>query len=214
MNWWSREPLTSRLINRRTEQSTTRRSLAFRASRGGATAAVVLFPVLVFGGCGAQDQAGDSAESPATTASDSRSVGTSWRPSDTASGPAGGTGDAGEEAPALDGVLPAAADPQAAVEPARAALAAWARPDLPHSQWWAGFSPYLSERGVAAYEATDPTVIPALQVAGPARLAPPDESGQTVVDVTTSQGVFGVQMVWVGDGWAVDRFYFPGSPRE
>lgn len=160
-------------------------------------------------GCGAEDSAGDSTESPAPSASGSASVGTSWTPptADT------GSGAASEGEPALDGVLPAAADPADAVAPAKAALTAWARPGLGQVEWWAGFSPYLSDSALVAYEATDPATIPPLEVTGPAKLAPADDTGQTIVTVTTTGGVFGVQMVWTADGWAVDRLYFPDAPR-
>ena len=64
-----------------------------------------------------------------------------------------------------------------------------------------------------AVEATDPAAIPPLEVTGPAKLAPPDDTGRTIVNVTTTFGVFGVQMVWTADGWAVDRLYFPDAQR-
>lgn len=164
-------------------------------------------------GCGAEDGAGDSTESTAPSASESASVGTSWTPpADDAAGTIG-NGAEGEGEPALDGVLPAAADPEDAVAPAKSALTAWARPGLGQVEWWAGFSPYLSESALVAYEATDPATIPPVEVTGPAKLAPADDTGQTIVNVTTTGGVFGVQMVWTADGWAVDRLYFPDAPR-
>lgn len=202
----SREP------NRPHQQAPARRSTIRRAN----TALLVGLVAVALVGCGAQEGASDSTESPTPGASESASVGTSWTPPGSTYGSNGsevGTGGESGE-PALDGVLPAAADPDEAVEPARAALSAWARPDLSHTEWWAAFAPYLSDRGLAAYEATDPTTIPVLQVTGPARLAPADATGQTIVDVTTTAGVFGVQMVWTADGWAVDRLYFPDTPRD
>lgn len=175
----------------------------------GAAAAVVGL-ALALSGCGANGEraVGDSTESP--TAEASVSVGTSWTPgAGSGSDPSGSS----SGAPALDGVLPAAADPADAVAPAQAALTAWARPDLGAVQWWDGFSPFLSDRGLQAYEATDPSTIPALQVTGPASLAPANASGLTLVDVPTTAGLFGVQVVWSADGWAVDRIYFPDTPR-
>lgn len=175
-----------------------------------AASALTALLTAALAGCGTENGAGDSTESPAPSASGSASVGTSWTPpSDDAGSP--GASESGESA--LDGVLPAAADPEDAIAPAKSALTAWARPGLGHVEWWAGFSPYLSDSALVAYEATDPASIPPVEVTGPAKLAPTDDTGRTIVNVTTTFGVFGVQMVWTADGWAVDRLYFPDAQR-
>jgi hypothetical protein len=71
---------------------------------------------------------------------------------------------------------------------AAAALAAFARPDLDHSAWWEGFSPFLAPAAAAGYVATDPVNIPVSQVTGPARLLEEDSPYLARVRVPTDAG--------------------------
>lgn len=183
---------------------------------------------LVLAACGSSDdEAGDptgspSSQSPASSVSDPAGSPSSGLPSTTATPSAAPTATSPQ-----DGIRPEGTDPSTAIEPAVLALMTWGRPTVAYDQWWAELSPFLDDRALEAYVATDPTVLPDIAAsidmsAAPATLAPETGSGHVVVDVPSTAGVFGVQMTWSSDpetpqrraGWLVDRIYFPDSPRE
>lgn len=93
-----------------------------------------------------------------------------------------------------------------ALEVATAAMTAWARPDLPYDQWWAGLATYLTPGAREVVALTDPANIP-VTVAGAATL--PDE-GDTAyvgwVSFDTDDGTWWVLVAWQETGtWLVDR---------
>lgn len=95
---------------------------------------------------------------------------------------------------------------QAVLEVAMAALQAWARPDLPHDQWWSGLSGYLTAGARDVVVLTDPANIPVTSIAA---VSLPDE-GQTAyvgwVAAETNDGPWWVLVAWQPDGtWLVDR---------
>lgn len=95
---------------------------------------------------------------------------------------------------------------QAVLEVATAALQAWARPDLPHDQWWSGLSGYLTAGARDVVVLTDPANIPVTSIAA---VSLPDE-GQTAyvgwVAAETNDGPWWVLVAWQPDGtWLVDR---------
>ena len=55
---------------------------------------------------------------------------------------------------------------QSAIETARAAVLAWARPDLSYDAWWAGLQPFLTEGGKKSFASVDPQLVPASDVVG------------------------------------------------
>lgn len=95
---------------------------------------------------------------------------------------------------------------RAALDVAMAAMQAWARPDLPHEQWWAGLQGYLSPGAREVVVMTDPANIPVTTVTD---VQLPDE-GETAyvgwVEADTDDGPWWVLVACQPDGsWLVDR---------
>lgn len=93
-----------------------------------------------------------------------------------------------------------------ALDLAVAALAAWARPDLPHDQWWAGLAGYLTAGAREVITMTDPANIPVTSVEA---VELPDEGDTAYVGwiaAQTNDGTWWVLVAWQPDGtWLVDR---------
>ncbi|MFS3130637.1 hypothetical protein ACLM5J_19705 [Nocardioides sp. Bht2] len=92
-------------------------------------------------------------------------------------------------------------------------LRSWARPDLRYAEWWAGIEPLMNAQGKQAYAATDPALVPDLDVTGAAKVEPGTVATSAFVWIPTSEGRFGLQMSRVTESaaWLVGRIYFPGS---
>ncbi|MGY1639998.1 hypothetical protein ACI782_02560 [Geodermatophilus sp. SYSU D00703] len=115
-----------------------------------------------------------------------------------------------------DAALPAPPPPpveddasqQGALDAAKAAVTAFARPALDPGQWWAELVPLLSPAAAAAYEGTDPQAVPASAVTGPPRPTPSVSAYLSTVLVPTDAGEYAVLLVREGDGspWLVERF--------
>lgn len=67
-------------------------------------------------------------------------------------------------------------------------VAAWARPDLPGGQWWAGISGFVATSAAAGFRSTDPTMVPATAVTGPAAVVGTATGAQVSVAVPTDAG--------------------------
>jgi hypothetical protein len=96
---------------------------------------------------------------------------------------------------------------------AAAALTAFARPDLDHSAWWEGFSPFLAPAAAPGYVATDPVNIPVSQVTGPARLLEEDSPYLARVRVPTDAGPHDVLLsrTDAAAGWLVEQIIPAGA---
>lgn len=70
------------------------------------------------------------------------------------------------------------------------AMSVFARPDLPHEQWWAELEPLLSPAAVMAYRTVDPSSVPATRVTGEAALPQWDTPRIARVSVPTDAGVY------------------------
>jgi hypothetical protein len=94
----------------------------------------------------------------------------------------------------------------AALDLAARAIEAWARPDLPYEQWWAGLAGYLTPGAREVVALTDPANIPVTSVAG---VELPDEGDTAYVgwiSADTNDGTWWVLVAWQADGtWLVDR---------
>lgn len=103
-------------------------------------------------------------------------------------------------------------DPVAA---ARTALQTWARPDLTYDQWWDGLEPLLNPQGRQDYAATDPSVIPQLEITGKGRLEAQSVDTSATVWFSTSAGKYGVRLARQTSThpWLMARIYFPTSPQ-
>lgn len=77
-----------------------------------------------------------------------------------------------------------------AIATAEAAMAAFARSDLPVAEWWAGLAPFLSANAAVAYQTVDPSTVPASEVTGPGELPNWDTPGVARVGVPTDVGVY------------------------
>ncbi|WP_028471528.1 hypothetical protein [Nocardioides alkalitolerans] len=110
------------------------------------------------------------------------------------------------------------APPQAqdAVTVAGQWLELWARPQVGYAQWWADLEPLMTPAGQQAYVATDPTLVPALEILDAGTLDPQTVDTSAVVRFTTGQGVFKVRLSRTGSqaGWKVGRVYFPDQEPD
>ena len=104
------------------------------------------------------------------------------------------------------------ASAEAARAAATAGMAAFARPDLPYDQWWAGLEPLLSSQAAQAYRPVDPAQIPATEVTGEANLPAWDTPRVARVGVPTDAGVYLVivSRSEADPSWRVERL----SPPE
>ena len=96
-------------------------------------------------------------------------------------------------------------------------LQTWARPRLSYEQWWAELRPLLSTSAQQDYAATDPSVIPPLQVLDEEPEVVEESDVWARVAVATTEGRFEVEMTRSAvaaqsqGGWQAARIYFPRS---
>ena len=100
-------------------------------------------------------------------------------------------------------------------------LQTWARPRLSYEQWWAALAPLLSTSAQQDYAATDPSLIPPLQVLDETPEVVDESDVWARVAVATTEGRFEVEMTRSavsaesdggrGGGWQAARIYFPQS---
>lgn len=104
-----------------------------------------------------------------------------------------------------------AAAEAAALKAATAALAAFARSDLSHEQWWAQLRPHLSQEAAETYVYTDPINVPVSAVTGAATALESSSAYLALVDVGTDVGTYQVLMVRAdGDApWLAQEFAPP-----
>lgn len=115
--------------------------------------------------------------------------------------------------PPVDGataepVPEAAADSQAAaISAAVDALTAYARPGLSYQEWINGLYPHLTQAGAAAYEDTDPALIPVNQVTGAGTILPASTEVALIVQVPTNAGLYNVSVSRSSPdaAWLADR---------
>lgn len=100
-----------------------------------------------------------------------------------------------------------------AEEVASAALAAFARPDLDHTEWWATVGPFFTTQAQQAYFYVLPENIPVREVTGPATLVDDTSAYVAVVDVPTDIGPYRVtlQRLDAETPWLVTDFDPPAS---
>jgi len=99
----------------------------------------------------------------------------------------------------------------AAVNAAKAALTAFARPRLDHDTWWAGLEPLLTPEAAQDYAYVDPANVPVTAVTGPGRLIDSTSAYVAHVAFTTDAGTYTV-VVSRADGaapWLTSRITPP-----
>lgn len=86
----------------------------------------------------------------------------------------------------------------------------YAQPDLGANAWWADVSPHLSAAAQTAYAGTDPAVIPARRITGPATVTPASLPALARVAVPTDAGIYLVLLSRTpGQQWVVERITPP-----
>jgi hypothetical protein len=80
----------------------------------------------------------------------------------------------------------------AAVACAQGVVAAFARPNLDATTWWAGLSPLLSARAQLDYSGVDPAAVPAHEVTGAGSLVDDTSASVARVEVPTDAGTYTV----------------------
>ena len=176
-----------------------------------ALGALLVAPVV---GCAAGDAA------PGQTSSSSAASTPTAAPSATATPPPVSDGD--EPMEALDGAGATQApvwDEAARTEAqtlAQQAMTAYARPDLPAEQWWAGFSSFLSDQATYDYQWVDPAAVAARAVTGQAAVTDDSSVYLAQLTVPTDAGTYGV-LLSREDGptpWRVERITPPESLEQ
>lgn len=129
------------------------------------------------------------------------------------------TGDNERAAPTASTTSPVAVDGDraAAAAAAQKILTTWARPDLPHTRWWADLKPLLTEQAQVDYSYTDPAMIPALRITGKPVEAPgPFDPYVTTYYFKTTHGRFGVDLARSPSGgpWRAYSIIFPGGQSQ
>lgn len=84
---------------------------------------------------------------------------------------------------------------QAAVEAAEAAMTAFVTHDRDYDAWWAELSPLLTVEAQEAWAYTDPRMITATQLTGPATIVDAPSSTLVIVDVPTDVGTWRLELV-------------------
>lgn len=96
-------------------------------------------------------------------------------------------------------------DPTALGCAAQAVMVAWARPDLPHEQWWEALSPLLTAGARDIVVDTDPASIP-VHEAFAGELVDGGSDWLVWVSFSTDVGGWWVLLAWQADGsWLADR---------
>lgn len=113
-----------------------------------------------------------------------------------------------EPVPTMDATAVTSAE-AAAVD----ALTAFAHPDLPKDQWWAGLEPHLTDYAAEAYYYVDPSTIPISAVTGSGTLVASESALVAVVEVPSNAGTYEVLMIRdAADApWRAERLTPPRS---
>ncbi len=92
-------------------------------------------------------------------------------------------------------------------------MTAYARPDLPFEQWWAGLQPLLDNKATQDYAYMDPARIVATSVTGPAVITDDTSAYVAFVDVPTNAGTYGVVLsrADADSPWLAGRFILPSE---
>ena len=100
---------------------------------------------------------------------------------------------------------------ESATAAAVAVMTAYARPDLPFDQWWAGLQPLLDGKATQDYAYMDPARIVASSVTGPAVITDDTSAYVAFVDVPTNAGTYGVVLsrADADSPWLASRFILP-----
>ncbi len=100
-----------------------------------------------------------------------------------------------------------------AVDVADKLMTAYARPTLSATEWMNGVTPYLSQRGAAAYEGTDPSQVPVTEVTGKGTVQPAATTYALNVAVPTNKGTYVVALTRpdATSPWLADRILVPGE---
>jgi hypothetical protein len=111
--------------------------------------------------------------------------------------------------------VPEAADASqmSAISAAEKVLTAFGQPDLVYDEWIAGLYPVMTQSGVAAYEGTDPTMIPVRQVTGAGIIMDGSTEVALIVQVPTDAGLYNVSLsrtTFTG-AWLADRIRPAGA---
>ena len=89
-------------------------------------------------------------------------------------------------------------------------MRAYAQPEVGANAWWAEVSPHLSAAAQTAYAGTDPGVIPARRITGPATVTPASLPALARVAVPTDAGIYLVLLSRTpGQQWVVERITPP-----
>ena len=117
----------------------------------------------------------------------------------------------GDRAPTPSSV--SAAPTADAVDAAENFLRLWARPHLDYKEWWQDLKPLLNAAGRQAYSATDPAVVPTLDITGSSEITASPVDTFARVNVPTNEGMFVVQLQRpdAREDWLVTRLWFPGD---
>lgn len=151
-----------------------------------------------------------------TTSSDPEETGptaapdmsTAPAPSMTSTPPVSDTDESPEPAPTPTG--DSTAD---AIDVADKLMTAYARPTLSATEWMNGVTPYLSQRGAAAYEGTDPSQVPVTEVTGKGTVQPAATTYALNVAVPTNKGTYVVALTRpdATSPWLADCILVPGE---
>lgn len=103
-----------------------------------------------------------------------------------------------------------------ALETARAAMTAFARPGVGRATWWADLGPLLSPAAATAYVGVDPANVPARAVTGDATLTEESSTYLAPVAVPTDVGAYLVLLSRQGQGslWLVERITPPETVNQ
>ncbi len=96
-------------------------------------------------------------------------------------------------------------------EAARTAMAAFARPSLDYTTWWAELSPLLTQQAHQDYAYVDPANVPATTVTGPARVVDETSAYVASVEVPTDVGAYTLVLTRTDAAapWLASRFTPP-----
>lgn len=102
-----------------------------------------------------------------------------------------------------------------AINAARDALVAFARPDLDQKTWYSELEPYLTENAAQTHHYTDPENITASEVTGPGDIIDDESAYLAVVSVPTDDGDYQVTVVRdnAEADWLVEKIEAPEGTR-
>ncbi len=98
-----------------------------------------------------------------------------------------------------------AATEASALQAADRAMRAFARPNLPYKQWWAEFSPLVTDASAESLSYIDPAKIPAHEVTGPPAIFTAQSAYVVTVQIPTDAGNYQILLIRQGAGapWLV-----------